>query len=89
MSATARGRDGLVEVTVGADSRLHLDERTRQHAAPQAARTIMDTVQAAKDDLVRQSEAATAIGAHSRIGRMLIEALRRRLGPPVDSSGKR
>lgn len=85
MSATARSRDGLVEVTVGAEGQLaelHLDERTRQRSAAATARTIMETVQAAKLDLIRQFEAATAetVGADSETGRTLTESLRRRLG---------
>jgi DNA-binding protein YbaB len=94
MSATARSRDGLVEVTVGAEgqlSQLHLDERTRKQSAAVTARAIMDTLQAAKDDLIRQFEMATAetVGADSETGRMLTESLRRRLGSPAESSGER
>jgi DNA-binding protein YbaB len=51
LSATARSRDGLVEVTVGAEgqlSQLSLDERTRQQPAEMTARTVVETLQAAK-----------------------------------------
>ena len=89
LSATARSRDGLVEVTVGAEgqlTRLRLDERTRQQSSAATARSIMETLQAAKDDLVRQFEEATAgtVGPDSETGRALAEGLRRRLGAPVN-----
>ncbi|WP_312034345.1 YbaB/EbfC family nucleoid-associated protein [Actinoplanes sp. TBRC 11911] len=92
LSATARSRDGLVEVTVDAEgqlTRLRLDERTRQQSSAATADAIMQTLQAAKDGLVRQFEEATAetVGADSETGRALNEAMRRRLGPPTEPTG--
>jgi hypothetical protein len=93
LSATARSRDGLVEVTVGAEgqlARLRLDERTRQQSSVATARSVMETLQAAKGDLVRQFEEAAAgtVDPGSETGRALTEALRRRLGPPAESTGE-
>jgi hypothetical protein len=92
LSATARSRDGLVEVTVGAEGQLaglRLDERTRQQSSAATAHSIMETLKAAKEDLVRQFEEITAgtVGPGSETGRALTEALRRRLGPPVEPTG--
>ncbi|TDO38929.1 YbaB/EbfC DNA-binding family protein [Paractinoplanes brasiliensis] len=89
LSATARSRDGLVEVTVGAEGQLlqlRLDERTRQQSSATTANSIMETLQAAKDQLLREFEEATAetVGPDSETGRALTEALRRRLGPPAE-----
>ena len=89
LSATARSRDGLVEMTVGAEgqlARLRLDERTRQQSSAATARSIMETLQAAKDDLVRQFEEAAGgtVGPDSETRRALVEGLRRRLWAPID-----
>jgi DNA-binding protein YbaB len=93
MSATVRSRDGLVEVSIGAEGQLtnvNLDERTRQQPAATTARTIMETLEAARAKLIRQFDAATAetLGADSETGRMLVESLRRRLGPPTEAPGE-
>jgi hypothetical protein len=92
LSATARSRDGFVEVTVGAEGqlvRLRLDERTRQQPSAATANSIMETLQAAKDQLISQFEEATAetVGPDSETGRALTEALSRRLGPPTEPTG--
>lgn len=89
ISATARSRDGLVEVTVGAEGRiehLHLDERTRQHPAADTAQKIMETLAAAKAELIQRFAEVTAetVGADSETGRMLMTSLRTRLGPAGD-----
>jgi len=95
LSATARSRDGLVEVTVGAEGqlvRLRLDEQTRQQSSAATAESIMETLQAAKDHLLRKFEEATAetVGPDSETGRALTEALHRRLEPPTEpTSGHR
>lgn len=86
MSATVRSHDGMVEVTVGSGGsveRLHLDERTRRQPAAETARTIIETLEAAKTELIRQFDEATAetVGADSETGRMLMASLRNRLGP--------
>jgi hypothetical protein len=91
MSATARSRDGRVEVTVGPEGRLTqllLDERTRQQSAAATASTIMETLRAAEDILIRKFDAAAAetVGADSETGRMLADSLRRRLGRPTERS---
>lgn len=93
LSATARSRDGLVEVTVCAEGqlvRLRLDERTRQQSSAATASAIMETLQAAKDHLLRKFEEATVetVGLDSETGRALAEALRRRLRPPTEPTGE-
>ena len=85
LTATARSRDGLVEVTIGPDGRVQridLDERTRQQAAAATARTIMETLTAANADLLKRFEevAEATVGAESETGRMLVAGLRKRLG---------
>jgi len=57
LSATVRSRDGLVEMTVGAEGqlvRLRLDERTRQQSSAATADAIMEILQAAKTQLLRR-----------------------------------
>jgi DNA-binding protein YbaB len=85
ISATARSRDGLVEVTVGPEGqiqRLHLDDRIRQQPAAETADQIMATLRSAQGRLVRQFDEVTAetVGADSETGRMLMDSLRKRLG---------
>lgn len=85
LTATARSRDGLVEVTVGAEGRverIHLDERTRQQPAETTARDLMETLRAATALLFKQFQEATAdtVGAETETGQMLIAGLRKRLG---------
>ncbi|XVU26110.1 YbaB/EbfC family nucleoid-associated protein [Actinoplanes sp. CA-054009] len=92
LSATARSHDSLVEVSIGMEgqlTRLHLDERIRQQPADTTARSIMQALRAAKEDLLRQFETATAetVGSETETGRMLIESQRRWLAPPMDPSG--
>jgi DNA-binding protein YbaB len=87
LTVTARSRDGLVEVTVGAEGRverIHLDERTRQQSAEDTARTVLETLRAANASLVEQFEQATAetVGTETETGRMLLAGLRKRLGQP-------
>jgi DNA-binding protein YbaB len=87
LTATVRSRDGLVEVTVGAEGqveRIHLDERTRQQSAETTARTIMDTLRAANTSLLKQFQRTIAetVGAGSETGRMLSAGLQKRLGAP-------
>jgi hypothetical protein len=89
LSATAYSDDGLVEVTVGPDGQLQglrLDEGIRRQAAATTARRILDTLRAAKSDLVRQFGEVTAetVGSESETGRALLASLRRRLGPVDD-----
>lgn len=85
LTATARSRDGLVEVTVDAEGRverIHLDERTRQQPAETTARDLMETLRAATALLFKQFQEATAdtVGAETETGQMLIAGLRKRLG---------
>jgi DNA-binding protein YbaB len=85
ISVTARSRDGLVEVTVGPEGQivhLHLDERIRQQSAATTAQKILDTLVAAKADLIQRYHEATAetVGPDSETGRALMSSLRKRLG---------
>jgi DNA-binding protein YbaB len=85
LTATARSRDGLVEVAVGAEGRIkhiHLDERTRQQSAEATSRALMETLRAASASLLAQYHEITAetVGAETETGRMLMGALRKRLG---------
>lgn len=85
LSATARSDDGLVEVTVGHDGQLaglRLGEGIRQRPAAATARQIVETLRAAKADLLRQFGEATAdtVGEQSETGRALLAALRKSLG---------
>ncbi|MCM4082015.1 hypothetical protein [Paractinoplanes hotanensis] len=50
----------------------------------------METLQAAKDHLLRKFEEATVetVGLDSETGRALAEALRRRLRPPTEPTGE-
>jgi DNA-binding protein YbaB len=87
LTGTARSRDGLVEVTVDAEGRItsiHLDETTRQQSAEATSRTLMETVRAASSSLFKQFQEVTAdtVGADTETGRMLVAALRKRLGEP-------
>jgi DNA-binding protein YbaB len=89
LTATARSRDGLVEVTVGATGRverIHLDERTRQQSAEVTARDLMETLRAANAALLKQFQETTAetVGAETETGRMLVAGLRKRLGELSD-----
>jgi DNA-binding protein YbaB len=89
LSATARSRDGLVEVAVDAEGRvkhIHLDERTREQSAETTARTLMSTLRAASASLLKQFEEVTAetVGAETETGQMLVAGLRKRLGAPSD-----
>lgn len=65
---------------------LHLAERTRQQSAAATAQQIMNTIAAAKTQLLQQFATATAetVGADSETGRMLITSLRQRLGTAGD-----
>jgi DNA-binding protein YbaB len=85
LTATARSRDGLVEVTIDAEGRverIHLDERTRQQPAETTARDLMQALQAANASLLKQFQEITAetVGAETETGRMLMTGLQRRLG---------
>jgi len=89
ISATARSRDELVEVTIGPEGqieRLHLDERTRQHSAAVTAQKIMETLATARAELIQRFDEVTAetVGADSETGRMLMTSLRKRLGLAAD-----
>jgi DNA-binding protein YbaB len=85
LTGTARSRDGLVEVTVGAEGRverIHLDERTRQQPAEDTARDLMETLHAANASLLKQFQEITAetVGTDTETGRMLMAGLQKRLG---------
>jgi DNA-binding protein YbaB len=89
LTATARSRDGLIEVTVGAQGRverIRLDERTRQQPAETTARVLMETLRSATALLFKQFQQVTAetVGTETETGRMLVAGLRERLGEPDD-----
>lgn len=89
LTATARSRDGLIEVTVGAEGRIeniNLSEGIRRQAAEDTARTLMETLRAATTSLLEQFQAATAdtVGIDRETGQMLVAGLKRRLGEPDD-----
>jgi hypothetical protein len=78
---------GWSRVTVDAEGRItsiHLDETTRQQSAEATSRTLMETVRAASSSLFKQFQEVTAdtVGADTETGRMLVAALRKRLGEP-------
>jgi DNA-binding protein YbaB len=92
LTATARSRDGLVEVTVNRDGQvasLRLDEGIRQQSAAATSRTILQTLQSAKAELMNQFAEATAetVGAGTETGRALVAALQSRLGSPSVDPG--
>jgi hypothetical protein len=84
LSATARDRDGLVEVTVaqsGVVTGLRLDERVREAPAEQLARVIMAVLAGAQSMLVERVREATAetLGADSESGRAVVASYADRL----------
>lgn len=84
LSGTARGVDGLVEVTVGPNGQiteLQLDEKIRRQSAATTARQILSTVQAAQRALLRQvgEVAAETVGADSATGKAVLAGLSDRL----------
>lgn len=86
LSATARSRDGLVEVTVGPTGGLlglRLDDKVCQHSATWIAEQILVTVRRAQDELLQQvSDAPTqTVGANSATGNAIIASLRKHLTP--------
>ena len=83
LTATARDRDGLVEVTVassGVVTRLHLDDRTAGVPPAQLARIIMAVMGGAQSLLVDRARALTAetLG-DSEAGRAVVASFARRL----------
>jgi hypothetical protein len=85
LSATARDRDMLVEVTVGPNGQvtdLRLDEKIRRQPASTTARQILGAMRSAQETLVRQfSEvAAETVGVDSDTGRAVLAGLKSRLG---------
>lgn len=84
LSATARDREGLVEVTVaqsGVVTDLRLDERVREAPAEQLARVIMAVMAGAQSMLVERVREATAetLGADSESGRAVVASYADRL----------
>ena len=85
LTSVARSADGSVEVTVGSDGQLvdlHLSERTRNQSAQTTAREILDLLQEAREDLLRQIGAAAAdtIGSDSDTGRAVLTSMEAKLG---------
>jgi DNA-binding protein YbaB len=84
LSATARDRDGLVEVTVaqsGVVTGLRLDERVRDAPAAHLARVIMAVMAGAQSMLVERVREATAqtLGDDSESGRAVVASYAGRL----------
>jgi hypothetical protein len=86
MSASARTGEGLVEVEVevgaeGQIERLELAEQTRQQPASATARQIMETIAAAKSNLILHFADLTeeTVGIDTETGRTLMASLRKRL----------
>jgi hypothetical protein len=84
LAATARGGDGLIEVTVGPNGQvtdLRLDEEIRRQPAATTARQILSTVRAAQRTLLRQVKevAAETVGADSATGKAILDGLSARL----------
>ena len=84
LSATARGGDGMIEVTVGPNggvTKLRLDEEIRRQPAATTAQQILSTVRAAQRTLLRQVEevATETVGAHSATGKAVLSGLSARL----------
>ena len=84
LSATARGSDGLIEVTVGPNGQitdLRLDEEIRRQPAATTARQILSTLRAAQRALLRQVEgvAAETVGADSATAKAVLSSLSARL----------
>jgi len=78
LTASARSRDGLVEVTVGRSGEvtdLRLEEDIRQQPAARTAREILATIAAARVTLggkVKEAVAGT-IGAESEAGKAVLK----------------
>jgi DNA-binding protein YbaB len=84
LSATVRGVDGLVEVTVGPNGQvtaLRLDEEIRRQSAATTARQIVSTIGAAQRALLRQvgEVAAETVGADGATGKAVLAGLSDRL----------
>lgn len=92
LTATARSRDGLVEVSVNSNGQvagLRLDEGIRHQSAETTSRTILHTLRSAKAELMKQFAAVTAetVGAETETGRALMASLQTRLGSPAVDPG--
>ena len=84
LSATTRGGDGLIEVTVGPIGQiteLRLDEEIRRQSAATTAGQILSTVRAAQRAQLRQVEevAIETVGADSATGQAVLGGLSARL----------
>ena len=86
LTATARDRSGLINVTVsssGSIMDLTLDERCRQQSAAETARQILATVRTAQAQVLEQIRAVTgqAYGEGSATAESITESYRQRLHP--------
>ena len=93
LTATARSRDGLVEVSVGSSGTvtdLRLDDRIQRQPAAATARLILATMRAAQAQLTRHvSEvAAETVGLDSQTGQAVVASYAARFPDPVDSDGR-
>jgi len=87
VQATARSRDGLIEVTVassGVVTGLRLDERVREQPAAGIAEQILVVMRAAHAQLAERVTRATAetVGVDSATGRAIVDSLTARLAVP-------
>lgn len=90
LSATARSRDGLVEVTVGASGALtglRLREEVRRQSAGWIAEQILATVRLAQAELTEQVRRAAAetVGPDDETGRAMVASFVQRFPPEPDA----
>lgn len=85
LRATARSKDGLVEVTVGASgvvNALSLDEKTRGQSASETSRQILAVMREAQAELARRTAEVTAetLGPDSTTGQAIVDSFAQRFG---------
>lgn len=90
LSATARSRDGLVEVTVGASGALtglRLREEVRRQSTGWIAEQILATVRLAQAELTEQVRRAAAetVGPDDETGRAMVASFVQRFPPEPDA----
>lgn len=89
LSASATGDDGAVTVTVagsGVVTGLRLDDRVRRLAGATLSAEILRAMQRAQAALAEQVATAVdeTVGAGTEAGRMVLEALNRRVPAPAE-----
>ena len=91
LSASATGDDGVVTVTVagtGVVTGLRLDERAGRLTGEMLSAEIMRTIQRAQASLAEQVASAVeeTVGAHTEAGKVVLDALTRRIPAPAEPS---